>query len=66
MLTASQASKILNVLNLISECPYASLTDPAFAGKLRAEAFLASLPLKRVLENFQVEIEAPAPACIEE
>lgn len=66
MLTASQASKILNVLNTIADCPYASLTDPAFAGRLRAEAFLAGLPLQRALENFQVEIEAPAPACIEE
>lgn len=57
MLTAQDVSKALNILERLHNGEYKELCDPVTQGVLRADAFFASLPLKRALADLQVEIE---------
>jgi hypothetical protein len=70
MLTAKDIAQALAVLSRTENLTMDLARDPAYIGNLCAEAFIASLPLKRALEQLRVPTVKPEAtvvhACIEE
>jgi len=57
-MNAKEIAEVLAILQQVSDSSLSTFKDPAFVGKLQAECFIKSLPLKRALEQFQIEIES--------
>jgi hypothetical protein len=56
-MNAKEIAEVLAILQQVSDSSLSTFKDPAFVGKLQAECFIKSLPLKRALEQFQIEIQ---------
>ena len=56
-MNAKEIAEVLAILQQIADAQMSTLSDPVFVGKLRAECFIKSLPLKRALEQFEIEIQ---------
>ena len=52
----SQLVKVIEVLSIIEKSSMAAFKDPCFVGKLQAEAWLATLPLKHAIEEAQLQV----------
>lgn len=55
-MTAHDLYKALEVLSRIEASSLEQLKDPTFVGCIKAEAFLASLPLRAVFSKIDVQI----------
>ena len=56
-ITVSQIVKAIEVLSRIEKSSFSQFADPVFVGTLQGEAFLALFPLKRGIENLNLEVE---------
>jgi hypothetical protein len=56
MLNAQDLSKAIAVLKMVSDVPFQTM-EPNLIGKLKAEAFLVSLPLQYALEQIAVQVK---------
>ena len=55
-MNAKDLADVLTILQQIADTQMSTFKDPVFVGRLRAECFVKSLPLKRALEQFEIEI----------
>jgi hypothetical protein len=53
----SEIVAAIEVLSRLEKSSFAQFSDPRFVGKLQGEAFLALYPLKRGIENLNLEVE---------
>ena len=55
-MNAKDLADVLTILQQIADAQMSTFKDPVFVGRLRAECFVKSLPLKHALEQFEIEI----------
>lgn len=56
MLNAQDLSKAIAVLKMVSDVSFYDM-EPTTLGKLRADAFIVSLPLQHALEQLAVQVK---------
>jgi len=65
MLTSKDLANVFAVLKQVEALTMKSASDPAVIGRLAAEAFIASLPIRQALKDLRVEVEISQESCIE-